>query len=98
VKKESAETKQSEKPTKGRAAFVHALREKGVAKTEAMAQAQERFACPKGLFDRIWKRGSKGAETEAKTGEKQKQPADMALLTAKQSKSKKRGKAQEAKS
>ena len=71
MKKESAETKQSEKPTKARAAFVHALREKGVAKAEAMAQAQERFACPKSLFDRIWKRGAKGdgEKAQEKKGE-----------------------------
>lgn len=56
----------TEKPTKGRAAFIHGLRDGGASKPDALAKTQAKFQCAKGLFERIWKRKAKGAAEEPK--------------------------------
>ena len=51
-----------EKQTQGRAGFIHNLRSDGVGKAEALKKAQTKFVCSKSLFERIWKRGERGAK------------------------------------
>lgn len=59
-------TKQNEKPTKGRAKFIHFLRGEHVSKSDALVKTQERYNCPEGLFDKIWKRKAKETSKESK--------------------------------
>ncbi len=51
---------QKEKPTQGRAAYIHNLKSKDVAKADALVKVQVKFNCPEGLFDKIWARGERG--------------------------------------
>lgn len=51
----------SDLPTKGRAEAIHKLRDAKVPKAEVLEKIQAKFRCPKGLFDKIWERDSRGA-------------------------------------
>jgi len=50
-----------EKPKKGRAKFIHKLREVKTSKADALTKTQAKFDCSPSLFERIWERGAKGA-------------------------------------
>lgn len=63
---------QNEKPTQGRAAYIHELKEKGKKMAEAMPLVQEKFNCPEGLFKKIWNRDARGEGEAAKPAPKKK--------------------------
>jgi hypothetical protein len=67
--KSTSKAKGPKLPTQGRAAYIHTLREAKTPKAEAMEKVQAKFSCPKGLFDTIWDRDSRGAG-EAKPAKK----------------------------
>ena len=69
-----------EKLTKGRAAFIHKLRDGGAKKPDALAQTQEKFHCAESLFERIWKRK---AQASAKAEKVKPAPAPKAARAAK---------------
>jgi hypothetical protein len=56
----------NEKATKGRAPFIHSLRDAGTSKPATLAKTKERFHCSKSLFERIWKRKALAQSKPAK--------------------------------
>lgn len=55
-----SKAKSKDLPTQGRAAFIHKLRDAKTPKAEVLEKTQAKFRCPKGLFDKIWDRDSRG--------------------------------------